>query len=464
MRVWVQAGLARASGRRTRRRHRDRAGPGRRAVLGWPGTRITVGSAPRPTACPGVAHALRRSSSPPVARPRRRRPAPPPRRRPDADAAVLFTSGSTGPAKGVVYTHRRLAAMRDVVARTYGMQAGRPARRRLRAVRAARSGAGRDVRDPGHGRHLTADAHRPALAEAAAAVDATVVFASPAALANVLATADGLTPASATRARRASRCSSRPAPRSRRRCWRGCSELMPAAVAAHPVRDDRGPAGHGHRRWTGSEPPARATASASAPPWPGSGVARQRRSTPTARADRPPRPPPGRHGRDLVAAPHVKERYDRLWLTAAAPARRDPGWHRTGDVGHLDDDGRLWVEGRLAHVLATADGRPHPGRPRAAGAGGAAGAGRAAVVGVGPPGTQQVVVASSKPSPPVRRPARGAGRSPRGARRRRRRHRRRAPCSWSPHCPPTSGTTRRSTGRALAGWADRVLAGEPGRP
>ena len=35
---------------------------------------------------------------------------------------------------------------------------------------------------------------------------------------------------------------------------------------------------------------------------------------------------------------------------------RDAGWHRTGDVGHLDDHGRLWVEGRLAHVIVTATG------------------------------------------------------------------------------------------------------------
>ena len=34
----------------------------------------------------------------------------------------------------------------------------------------------------------------------------------------------------------------------------------------------------------------------------------------------------------------------------AARASRDAGWHRTGDVGHLDDEGRLWVEGRLAHM------------------------------------------------------------------------------------------------------------------
>jgi acyl-coenzyme A synthetase/AMP-(fatty) acid ligase len=69
---------------------------------------------------------------------------------------------------------------------------------------------------------------------------------------------------------------------------------------------------------------------------------------------------------------------------------RTTGWHRTGDVGHLDDDGRLWVEGRLAHVVRTASGPVTPVGPEQ----------RierleevsmAAVVGVGPVGTQQVV-------------------------------------------------------------------------
>ena len=57
--------------------------------------------------------------------------------------------------------------------------------------------------------------------------------------------------------------------------------------------------------------------------------------------------------------------------SGAAPASR--GWHRTGDVGHLDAEGRLWIEGRLVHVITTADGAGHPRRGRAAGRGASTG-------------------------------------------------------------------------------------------
>ena len=43
------------------------------------------------------------------------------RRDPDAEAAVLFTSGATGPAKGVVYTLAQLSAQIELVRSTYGL-------------------------------------------------------------------------------------------------------------------------------------------------------------------------------------------------------------------------------------------------------------------------------------------------------------------------------------------------------
>jgi acyl-coenzyme A synthetase/AMP-(fatty) acid ligase len=109
---------------------------------------------------------------------------------------------------------------------------------------------------------------------------------------------------------------------------------------------------------------------------------------------------PGVTGEILVRAPWAKDRYDRLAATQAASTEVG-GWHRSGDVGHLDDQGRLWVEGRLAHVISTSNGALTPvgleqrveTLPEVA---------AAACVGVGPPGTQVVVVVVV----PTRRPRR----------------------------------------------------------
>jgi len=102
-------------------------------------------------------------------------------------------------------------------------------------------------------------------------------------------------------------------------------------------------------------------------------------------------PDPDVTGEICVRSPHVKDRYDALWATQRASSRDGPGWHRTGDVGHLDVEGRLWVEGRLEHVVTTATGVVTPvgveqrverlPQVRAA-----------ATVGVGPVRTQPVVV------------------------------------------------------------------------
>ena len=137
-------------------------------------------------------------------------------------------------------------------------------------------------------------------------------------------------------------------------------------------------------------------------------ASRSARSTPTGAATATADRPTGRDRRDLRARPRTsRTATTALWATERASAR-DPGWHRTGDVGHLDDDGRLWVEGRLVHVVTTADGPGHPGRGRAAGRGASTGSRRPPCVGVGPAGTQQVVVVVV----PSAGGAAGAGRSP----------------------------------------------------
>ncbi|MHA7278661.1 alpha/beta fold hydrolase [Arthrobacter sp. MDT2-2] len=357
-------------------------------AFGWPGRRISV--APL---SPARRTALQVEAS--LNDLRAARPTDPPEAAPDADAAILFTSGSTGPAKGVVYTHRQLSAMRDAVETTLGLGPGAalvagfaPFALLGPALGVTSVTPDMDVTAP---RTLTARA----LADAAAAIDATVVFASPAALRNVLATSADVTGSGRAALGRISLLLSAGAPVPVP-LLEAVQDLVPSAVLHTPygmtesllVADvDLA----GIRSGT--------TAAATGLEGAGNGVCVGRPVSGTRAAVSPldgtgaatgePTTAPGVTGEILVDAPHVKDRYFRLWRTQQESSRTPP-WHRTGDVGHFDAEGRLWVEGRLGHVVTAAGGVLTPvGLEQALEE--LDGVHLAAVVGVGPTGTQAVV-------------------------------------------------------------------------
>ncbi len=305
----------------------------------------------------------------------------------EADCAVVFTSGATGPPKGVVYRHRQLQAQVDLVRRTYDLgpddrfvAAFAPFALLGPALGLGSAVPDIDVSSPDG---LTA----PLLADAVAAVGARVVFASPAALRRVVATRDETTASqrAALAGVRLLMSAGAPVPvplldavaevlpAARLHTPYGMTEVLPVTdVSLEQLRE----AGPGEGVCVGR-------------PLPGVDVGLV---PATVEHDGPdePRRESGTTGEICVRAAHVKDRYDALWLTDQR-AGRHPGWHRTGDVGHLDEEGRLWVEGRLAHVVATAEGPVTPVGVEQR-AEGVAGVRAAAAVGVGPDGTQALVV------------------------------------------------------------------------
>ena len=106
---------------------------------------------------------------------------------------------------------------------------------------------------------------------------------------------------------------------------------------------------------------------------------------------------PGVTGEIVVRSAWMRERYDRRWATQHR-ADSPRGWHRTGDVGQLDEAGRLWVEGRLAHVIVGPQGPITPVAGELA-AQRAANVPLAALVGVGPAGAQVVAAVLLMPGP-----------------------------------------------------------------
>jgi acyl-coenzyme A synthetase/AMP-(fatty) acid ligase/pimeloyl-ACP methyl ester carboxylesterase len=316
----------------------------------------------------------------------------------DSVAAVVFTSGATGSAKGVVYRHHQAQAQRDALMQIYGIApddrlvaAFGPFALYGPAMGICSAVPEMEVTSPGT---LTADA----LGAAVAAIDATLVFASPAALSNVSATADGLPPplrgalagvrllmsAGAPVSPAVLRRARRVMPNAEAHTPYGMTEVLPVADI---TLEEIEAAGEGNGVCVGL-------------PAPGVEVM----IDPLDDLGRPQHEPvttPDVSGEVCIRAPHVKDRYDRLWVTQQASAQ-PPGWHRSGDVGHLDAQGRLWIEGRLFHVIAGPEGPITPVAIEHA-VESIESIALAAAVGVGPRGTQQVVVVAA-PNDPPRRP------------------------------------------------------------
>jgi acyl-CoA synthetase (AMP-forming)/AMP-acid ligase II/pimeloyl-ACP methyl ester carboxylesterase len=357
-------------------------------ALGWPGQKISaVTLAPSTARALDVAYSLTELISFGADEVLPAAPEP-------ADtAAVLFTSGSTGPAKGVVYTHDQLSAVAEALSAQYNVGVGTglvagfaPFALLGPALGATSVTPDMKVTSP---KTLTA----VAVAAAVAAVDARVLFLSPAAVANVVATSGDLRPADLAALGSVESFLSAGAPVSET-LLTSISELMPNATAHTPygmtegllmtditlagIRDADASTGAGG---VCVGVPAATTqvrisaldASGEPTGFPGTAV--------------------DVTGEIVVSAPHVKDHYDRLWLTDRASKLDTPTtgrWHRTGDVGHLDSAGRLWVEGRLPHVLVTPTGIVTPVAPEQR-IESVPAVSRAAVVGIGPRGTQQIV-------------------------------------------------------------------------
>ncbi len=306
---------------------------------------------------------------------------------PDDEAVVAFTSGSTGPAKGVVYRHRQVQRTRDALREHYAITprdslvaAFAPWAVLGPALGIASAIPDMDVTSP---RTLTARA----FAASVRVVDGTLVWASPAAFTSILGSAGGMSDddlaalgslrlvlgAGAPVSPALLHGMARLCPRAEVRTPYGMTEVLPVADVTIGEIDG---AGLGPGVLVGH-------------PLEGVDV-RISELDSSGTAVGPLSDRTGVLGEVVVRAPHQKDRYDRLWATERASSR-ETGWHRTGDVGELDDAGRLWIGGRLAHVITTADGPVAPVRieqavellPEVE---------QAACVGVGPMGTQHLVV------------------------------------------------------------------------
>ena len=292
------------------------------------------------------------------------------------EAAVVFTSGSTGPSKGVRYTHGKLAAQRDLIADLYDITSADSLVAAFApfAIYGPLLGITSTVPDIDVSAPGSIDANT--LADAVSAIDATMVFASPAALEQLVTTEPQIAPAHRAALANVRILLSAGAPVR--------ASLLEATAAVFPNATAHTPYG-----MTEALPVASISLPELVEAGSGEGVCVGK---PVAGVD-----VQIDGGEIVVRADHQRVGYDRLWHTTHL-ASQPHGWHRTGDVGHIDGDGRLWVNGRVQHLIHAESGPIGPVALEKA-VEDLNGVRMAAVVGVGPVGNQRVVVIIERDEP-----------------------------------------------------------------
>jgi acyl-CoA synthetase (AMP-forming)/AMP-acid ligase II len=293
---------------------------------------------------------------------------------PSDPAAIIFTSGSTGPPKGVLYTHGNFARQVDEIRDFYGIRAGEidVACFPLFALFNCAMGVTTVVPEMDFSRPATVDPRN--IIAPVNDLGATQAFASPAVWDRVgrYCQRHGVRLPSLRRVLSAGA----PVPAGVLRRMKDCihsdgdvhtpygaTEALPvASIAASEVLAEtaaRTRTGGGvcvGRRFPGIEwkvigivegPICSLAAAASV----GDSLRESRQLA--ERADHM-----SRIGELIVRGPVVtREYYGRPQSNALGKiVDGDTVWHRMGDVGYLDDQGRFWFCGRLAHRVLTADG------------------------------------------------------------------------------------------------------------
>jgi olefin beta-lactone synthetase len=282
---------------------------------------------------------------------------------PGALAAVVHTSGATGPAKPVRYTHAALAAQRDTILGQFPIGAFTTSFAPFMLVGPA-LGLACSLPDDVTPGALDFDA----FAVASAAGGATTAWLSPAAAQRIVDTAAGRT-----------------APMEL--VMLAGAPVLPAladGMATVTGADVRAPYG-----MTEALPLTDGTAPSATGPHGGTCTGRPLAGVEVVIDELEPGTV---WGEILVSAAWMRAGYDRRWALNRATTTVIDGqpFHRTGDVGYLDDEGRLFQLGRRMHVLTTAAGPLACVVPEQQVL---AGTGRtAAAVGVGPAGAQVLVV------------------------------------------------------------------------